>query len=212
VQLAAEVGLHADSLMNSLRVAAVQGELTAGSLASVAVAGTFNSRVEEILEELSEIEEVPLDKLRGWLLRQTTLCPSPRRRAGTPSYGNTSSPTNPVAFSPGAKSHSPDAARQLNFASFRKSASSCNRATATPSPTAGASGGLPVLPTGNDDVIRAFPPVHNELESKGSASEMWRNSKSHRETLSSSRGRRKGSGDGPWQVGAEKGSANDARW
>jgi hypothetical protein len=214
VQLAVEVGLHADSLMNSLRVAALQGELTAHSLASSAAHGTFNERVEDILEEISEVEDVPVDKLRGWLHRQTTVCPSPR--AKTPGLRMTPSPTFTTPFSPRAKSGSPDVGRRMSFASIRRAPSAMDRVT--PSPTA--SGGIvhfgPVLPSGTDEVIRAFGTQKlesgNSINKSGSGT--WgRNSKTQRDNVCNSLDRHKSYGEGRWVGGGTgKGSASDARW
>lgn len=221
VQLATEVGLHPDYLMNSLRVAALQGELTSHSLASSAAQGTFNPYVEAILEDISDIEDIPLEKLRGWLVRQATSCPSPRPRAGTPSQRMTPSPTCGAAFSPRANCGSPDAGQRGSFASIRQGVSFSSRAT--PSPTAAASMASmgPVLPSGNDEVIRAFghkeQDAGNSMKSNGSGA--WRscsNAKIQQDAMSNSPGRRKGSGDGRRRGntanGAGKGSASDARW
>lgn len=230
MQLATEVGVHPDSLMNSLRVAALQGELTAHSLASVASHGTFNQTVEAILEDISDIEDVPLEKLRGWLLRQTTHCPSPGPRATTPSHRMSASPTCAAAFSPRAKSGSPELTQRVSFTSMRRGPSGMNRPSPSPTAAAGLASmgplapGGPVLPGGNDEVIRAFG--HQELESgnsfRKSGSDTWRTSsnsfsKTQRDSLSTSLPKRKGSGEGRWRAaekssGTEKGSADAARW
>lgn len=77
-ELAHEVGIHPDVLMNALRVSALQGELTPQSIAPALPHGTFTVPVEAILQELAESEDLPLDKLRGWLQRQLSpRCASP---------------------------------------------------------------------------------------------------------------------------------------
>lgn len=205
MQLAHEIGLNPDSLMNSLRVSALQGELTPHSLASVAVHGTFNMLIEEILEELSIEEDLPLDKLRGWLVRQTTItAPCPRTRAGTPTNRMTPSPT---AFSPCADSGSPRVGQRGNgnYGYFRRNASGVPRASPSPTAAAGVANQGPVLPSGNDEVIRAF----GTQESGNMMRKTWRSS-SKRESLTK---RKSGAHDGAkWRGTGEKGSADDARW
>lgn len=207
MQLANEVDLNPDSLMNTLRVSALQGELTAHSLAPVAVHGTFNAVVEEILEELACEEDVPLDKLRGWLLRQTTLsAASSAPRAGTPSHYMTPSPTCGAAFSPCANSDSPDAGQRVGFASFRRGSSSISRATPSPTAAAGIVHKAPAPPGGNEEPIRVFGRQESGNTMRKSGSVTWRSSK--RNSLTQRK-----SGDVKWRGGAtEKGCADDARW
>jgi hypothetical protein len=69
VQLAAEVGAHADALMSSLRIAALQGELSPHSSAPSVGRGQLSDAVENILMRISVLEDCPIEKLRGWLLR-----------------------------------------------------------------------------------------------------------------------------------------------
>jgi hypothetical protein len=69
MQLAAEVGVHADALMSSLRIAALQGELSPHSSAPSVGRGQVSGAVENILMRISVLEDCPIDKLRGWLLR-----------------------------------------------------------------------------------------------------------------------------------------------
>lgn len=117
MQLAHEVGLHPDVLMNALRVSALQGELTPQSIAPALPRGTFTAAVETMLQELAESEDLPLDKLRGLLQRQLSpRCPSPgspmrthspmrhystprHRSPFTPSNSNSPAATVPPAFS-----------------------------------------------------------------------------------------------------------------
>lgn len=212
-ELAHEVGLNPDSLMNSLRVSALQGELTPYSLASVAVHGTFNSLVEDMLEELSVEEDLPLDKLRGWLVRQTTItAPCPRNRAGTPTHRTTPSPTC-TAFSPCADSGSPQAGQRVNFGSFRRNASGISRASPSPSAAAGIANQGPVLPGGNDEVIRAFGTQQSGNTIWKTGTDTWRKS-SGKPKCESLTKRKSGAHEGAkWRGGAaEKGSADDARW
>lgn len=104
MQLAHEVGLHPDVLMNALRVSALQGELSTQSIALSLPYGTFTAPVETVLQELAESEDLPLDKLRGWLQRQLSpRCVSPRspvrqlspmRHYGTPKQLSPFTPSN----------------------------------------------------------------------------------------------------------------------
>lgn len=224
-ELAKEVGLHADSLMNSLRVAALQGELTAQSLASTAPYGTFNTSVEGVLEDISDAEDVPLDKLRGWLVRQTTHCSSPHPRAGTPRAGTptdraSASPMFSATFSPRIQSDSPEDMARFSFASIRNGTpglatpglTTPGLTRASPSPRAGADmqNMGPVLPPSHDEVIRAFnsqEELQPEISIKKKDSNSWRSSNHANTPRANASMRRNGSGDGRW-----RGSANDARW
>lgn len=64
-----EINIHPDALMNSLRIAALQGELSPHSAAPSSARGTFTEPVERLLMRISVLEDCPIDKLRGWLLR-----------------------------------------------------------------------------------------------------------------------------------------------
>lgn len=208
--------MHAESLMNSLRVAALQGELTAQSLASTAPYGTFNTSVEGVLEDISDAEDVPLDKLRGWLVRQTTHCSSPHPGAGTPTDRASASPMFSATFSPRIQSDSPEEMPRFSFASVRKGTpglatpglTTPGLTRASPSPRAGADMG-PVLPPSHDEVIRAFnsQELQPEISIKKRDSNSWRSSNHSKTPRANASMRRNGSGDGRW-----RGAANDARW
>jgi hypothetical protein len=85
----------AETLLNSLRIAALQGELSPHSSAPSAPPCTFPVPLEAILDKIAAREDCPVDKLRGWLLRAlATLSPmgsprsSPRTGASSPrGYG-----------------------------------------------------------------------------------------------------------------------------
>ena len=55
--------------MNALRIAALQGELSPHSAAPGADHGSVSPTVEQMLMRLSALEDCPIDKLRGWILR-----------------------------------------------------------------------------------------------------------------------------------------------
>jgi hypothetical protein len=205
--------------MNSLRISALQGELTPHSLASCAPHGTFNATVEAVLEDIAESEDVPLDKLRGWLVRQTTQPSSPHPRSpvrrASPSWTGPLSPRK-SGSSLTDRSHSGrfDCTTSSSSTTLRRDQSGNTRTVrGGASPCAPAQQGPgPFLPTGNDEVIRAFG--HDECV-EGAPRHVkktvsWR-------TLQSGAPPRgahsKGQWSGRWRAqGGDCGSAEDARW
>ena len=61
--------MHPDALMSSLRIAALQGELSPHSAAPAAPRGAVPAAVERLLMRISVLEDCPIGKLRGWLVR-----------------------------------------------------------------------------------------------------------------------------------------------
>ena len=139
--------------MNALRVSALQGELTAQSVALSLPRGTFAAPVETMLQELAESEDLPLDKLRGWLQRQL----SPRCR----SPGSPMRHLSPMPQWSPRRQHSPFTPSNSNSPETLPPAM-CYGGHATPSPrvhsarhpSRSPSGSGPFLP--HDESIRAF--------------------------------------------------------